>query len=241
MEFLVFRLYGPLASWGNTAVGGVRPTLAMPTRSAILGMLGAALGIQRVEGARLDELANSVDVAVKAESQGVLLRDYHTSQVPTTDKKAIWHTRKAELDSNPEKINTILSTRDYRADGHWVIALNSRPEARVSLGDIEKALKEPRYPLSLGRKSCPLAAPLQPRLIQAPGLQSALDSAFDLISENPGAQIALYHPEVIYQWEGEDSELDQEETFEQWDDPGSRQRWHFKKRIVHSTQILRSA
>ncbi|MEX2322042.1 MAG: CRISPR-associated protein Cas5, partial [Saccharospirillum sp.] len=40
MEFLVFRLYGPLASWGNTAVGGVRPTLAMPTRSAILGMLG---------------------------------------------------------------------------------------------------------------------------------------------------------------------------------------------------------
>lgn len=241
MDFLVFRLYGPLASWGSTAIGGVRSTLAMPTRSAILGMLGAALGIQRDEAERLEELANSVDVAVKAESQGVLLRDYHTSQVPTTDKKAIWHTRKAELDSNPEKINTILSTRDYRADGHWIIALTSRPEARVSLTDIEKALKEPRYPLSLGRKSCPLAAPLQPRLIQAHGLKTALDSAFDLISDSPGAQLALYHPDVVYQWEGEDSELNQDETIEQWDDPGSRRRWHFKKRTVHSTQIQRSA
>jgi len=241
MKFLVFRLYGPLASWGNTAVGGVRPTLAMPTRSAILGMLGAALGIQRDEAERLEALASSVDVAVKAESQGVLLRDYHTSQAPTTDKKAIWHTRKAELDSNPEKINTILSTRDYRADGHWVIALRSNLDASVTLTDIEKALKEPRYPLSLGRKSCPLAAPLHPRLVQAPGLLSALDTVFEGISESPGAQAALYHPEVIYQWEGEDSELKQEETFEQWDDPGSRKRWQFKKRTVHSAQIQRSA
>ncbi|WP_028672571.1 type I-E CRISPR-associated protein Cas5/CasD [Saccharospirillum impatiens] len=241
MEFLVFRLYGPLASWGNTAVGGVRPTLAMPTRSAILGMLGAALGIRRDEAERLEALASSFDVAVKAESQGVLLRDYHTSQVPTTDKKAIWHTRKDELGSNRERINTILSTRDYRADGHWVIALRSSSEASVSLSDLEKALKTPRYPLSLGRKSCPLAAPLHPRLVQAPGLQTALDTTFDAISESPGAQKALHRSEVIYQWEGEDSELKQEETFEQWDDPGSRQRWQFKKRTVHSSQVQRSA
>ena len=46
-DYLVFRLYGPLASWGQAAVGGDRPTGLQPTRSAILGLLGAALGIKR--------------------------------------------------------------------------------------------------------------------------------------------------------------------------------------------------
>ena len=45
--YLVFRLYGPLASWGMPAVGGDRPTAAQPTRSALLGLLAAGLGIKR--------------------------------------------------------------------------------------------------------------------------------------------------------------------------------------------------
>nr|WP_284509571.1 CRISPR-associated protein Cas5 [Salinivibrio costicola] len=47
-DYLVFRLYGPLASWGEPAVGGDRPTSAYPSRSAVLGLLGAALGIKRM-------------------------------------------------------------------------------------------------------------------------------------------------------------------------------------------------
>lgn len=241
MDFLVFRLYGPMASWGSTAVGGTRPTFTMPTRSSVLGLLAAALGIKREEEKKLEDLAASVDIAVKSESQGVPLRDYHTSQVPTTDRKAIWLTRKAELESNPEKINTVLSTRDYRNDGLWIVALRLRPEAKVTLQQLEDALKYPRYPLSLGRKSCPLAAPLQPQLVQAQGLQTALGSPFGAISGRQGADAALHQSEHVYQWEGEDAELSQFETFEQWDDPGSRLRWHFKKRIVHSTRIQRSA
>ena len=86
-EYLTFRLYGPLASWGQAAVGGDRPTGLCPTRSAVLGLLGAALGIKREEELRLSELQESVTVAIKQTVPTSLLRDYHTTQVPSHSNK----------------------------------------------------------------------------------------------------------------------------------------------------------
>ncbi len=54
-----------MASWGQAAVGGDRPTGVAPSRSALLGLLGAALGIKRDEEERLRALQNSVLFAVK--------------------------------------------------------------------------------------------------------------------------------------------------------------------------------
>ncbi|MGL4603678.1 MAG: CRISPR-associated protein Cas5, partial [Iodobacter sp.] len=45
--YLVFRLYGAMASFGEIAVGELRHSAAYPSRSALLGLLGAALGIAR--------------------------------------------------------------------------------------------------------------------------------------------------------------------------------------------------
>src|SRR6185295_12377864 len=64
-SFLVFRLYGPLASWGEVAVGEVRPSNLHPTRSALLGLLGAALGLRRSDEAALADLARTVRFAVR--------------------------------------------------------------------------------------------------------------------------------------------------------------------------------
>jgi CRISPR-associated protein, Cas5e family len=64
-DYLVFRLYGPLASWGEPAVGGDRPTSAYPSRSAVLGLLGAALGIKRDDEAQLLSLQQSLCIGIK--------------------------------------------------------------------------------------------------------------------------------------------------------------------------------
>ena len=48
-EYLVFQLYGPFMSWGDIAVGEMRPSAMMPAKSAILGLLAAAVGIKRPE------------------------------------------------------------------------------------------------------------------------------------------------------------------------------------------------
>ena len=52
MEYLLFRLYGPLASWGEIAVGESRHTAAYPGKAALIGLLAAALGIRRDEEER---------------------------------------------------------------------------------------------------------------------------------------------------------------------------------------------
>ena len=53
-DYLVFRLYGPMCSWGDIAVGEVRPSTVHPAKSAILGLIAAALGIKRPDTARDD-------------------------------------------------------------------------------------------------------------------------------------------------------------------------------------------
>ena len=50
-DFLVFQLYGALASWGDIAVGEYRPSQGQPSKSAVTGLLAAALGIARADEA----------------------------------------------------------------------------------------------------------------------------------------------------------------------------------------------
>jgi len=63
-SFLLFRLYGPLASWGEIAVGEVRPTALQPTRSALLGLLGAALGVRRGDDEAFSALGATLRFAI---------------------------------------------------------------------------------------------------------------------------------------------------------------------------------
>jgi CRISPR system Cascade subunit CasD len=126
-DYLLFRLYGPLASWGETAVGEVRPTAVWPGRSAIIGLLSAAMGIRRGEEKRLRELADACGVAVCVESSGELLRDYHTIQVPPERRGVRYLTRRDEL--NSETLNTLLSQRDYRSDAYYIVAVWAKEAA----------------------------------------------------------------------------------------------------------------
>lgn len=235
-EYLVFRLYAPLASWGEPAVGETRLSATHPGRGAILGLLGAALGIRRDDDEGQNELHESVRVAVKQRSPGILLRDYHTAQVPGERKGIVYRTRRDELSAPRKVINTILSSRDYRCDGLWTVAVWLTPGATLTLEALEQALKTPHFPLYLGRKACPPAAPLDPRRVTVERLKEALDAEFPKLIRDE--QQALRLPkESLYCWEGEAAMLDgKEEGVESndiWDSPLNRRRWQFGPRIEY--------
>ncbi len=174
MEFLVFQLYGPLAAWGEIAVGEHRWSGLHPGKSAILGLLAAALGIRRHETAALAPLADGYGYAVQVQLPGELLRDYHTTQVPERVGKRRFHTRRDEL--LHDTLGTILSQRDYRMDGLWRVALWAREGAPYSLAQLAEALQRPRLAPYLGRKSCPLALPMNPQVMTEAGtLRQALE------------------------------------------------------------------
>lgn len=175
MAFLVFQLQAPLASWGEPAVGEYRGSHGYPGESALIGLLGAALGVRREDEAAHAALRQGYGFAVGVQSTGKLLRDYHTAQVPgRTSLKGRPHaTRRDELRVPKDELNTILSTRDYRQGATCLVAVQPGKEAPHALEVLADALQKPHFVLYLGRKSCPPAAPLCPLIIDA---QSALEA-----------------------------------------------------------------
>ena len=238
--FLMFRLYGPMVSWGDIAVGEQRLSQTRPSKSAVMGLLAAALGIKRDEEEKQIALANGYHMAARVDCEGALLRDYHTVQVPPPDRGRIYYTRKDEMSVPGHSLNTILSQRDYRVDAHYTIAIsdNSGP---YQLDELVRALKKPIFLPYLGRKSCPLALPLAPKVVQVENLKAAFDesqvdddffSGENLVSTN-ASRLTTYY------WEG----LSRAETGfaaggtylinEPRDQVSSRKRWQFISRKEH--------
>lgn len=260
-KFLVFQLYGPLASWGEVAVGGERPVAPHPGRSAILGMLAAAAGIRRDQEEQHLVLEHAFGMAVRMETAGTLLHDYHTVQVPPQAalKKHPAMTRRDELSAlaayqhdNPKTSGTILSNRAYRCDALYQIALWKRQDSSLTLEQAKAYLDCPNFTLCLGRKSCPPALPLQAHIVEAATLVDAfLAAKFISLQEfleilgmkgvdlNKGRCAELF-------WdddrdgasdgageEGVESGIPARETFIRRDAVLSRRRWQFEERREH--------
>lgn len=245
MDHLVFRLYGPMASWGEIAVGEARHSGNYPGKSAICGLLGAALGVDRQDEEAQQALAKDYLQAVKVLRAGHLLRDYHTAQAPDSVGRFRYRTRRDELVLGKDRLGTVLSAREYRNDAHAIVALQAVNHPRYSLQELQQALREPRFHLYLGRKSCPLSAPLNAQLYNAENLRAALDS-YELEPLLPGKlewqgdSRWLKEDELVhYYWEGSvdhfvagvsDFSHERIQELVRHDAPLSRQRWQFQPR-----------
>jgi len=173
-DFLLLTIYAPLASWGEIAVGETRGSWDRPSRSALLGLLGAALGLLRDDQAAHDALGAGYGVAVRADAVGAPLSDYHTTQ--TTGAAAVKRARprtRAELLAAGER-ETILSRRAYRQDALATVALWARADARWSLEGLADALRRPVFVPYAGRKANALGVPLAPEIVSAATLADAL-------------------------------------------------------------------
>ncbi len=183
-EYLLFTLRGPMQAWGTVAVGEVRPVASRPTRSGLLGLLAAALGIRRSEPEHLAALEAACRMAVRIDAPGSRLVDYHTVQAPQEKAKRVFRTRRDELVTMldaEERPNTILSRREYMADAAFTACVWLVRECDWTLGAMREALLEPVFVPYLGRKSCPAGHPFMPSLVQA---------------DNAGAALAVYAPET---------------------------------------------
>ena len=180
MDYLVFQLQAPLSSWGEPAVGEYRGTAEHPSQSALIGLLGAALGLLRDNEAAHAALRDEYGFAVALLSSGSLLRDYQTAQVPSRSalKGRPQATRRQELAVPKHDLNTILSKRDYRQNAASLVALQVRSSDTPSytLIELASALRQPKFTLYLGRKACAPGAPLWPQVIESESAQKAFDT-----------------------------------------------------------------
>lgn len=233
-EFLLFQLYGGLASWGDIAVGEVRPSFERPSKSAVLGLVAAALGVRRHEEALHRRLAQDYGYAVEVRRFGLPLRDYHTVQRPPQRKGADYASRREELAALPrEDLATTLSYRDYWQDAVYTVCLWSRVDApQYPLADLAASLRQPQFVLYLGRKNCPPALPLHPHVVTQPSVAAALDVACfpgsTLLSSLKFGECARYSDEPLG---------DSDQRLIRRDQPESRCRWQFAERAEYRQML----
>jgi len=188
-RLLLFQLVAPLGAFGGVAVGERRETATRPAHSALAGLLGAALGLERADP-RQAAFAGGLAFAVRKDWLGPLLADYHTAQTPPARKGKSWATRREELAG---EVNTILSRRDYHTDCAFTVACRARETSLFGVDALAQALRRPVFTLYLGRKSCPLGLPPDPRIIEAATLENAF-AAYDAARPRPDAFRGFYKP-----------------------------------------------
>ena len=136
MPTMLLRLAGPLQSWGVESKFETRRTQSYPTKSGVIGLLAAALGYPR--DAPLERL-NTLNFGVRVDQEGELLSDYHMA--------------KGKKDKD-----IYITNRLYLADAVFLVGLES--ENPAFLQELEEAIKNPVFPLFLGRRSCVPTMPI---------------------------------------------------------------------------------
>jgi CRISPR system Cascade subunit CasD len=157
--YLVLLLDGPLQSWGFASRFQRRTTGLHPTKSGVIGLICAAMGLAKgspEEGKVLPELArlNMTTIAMPR-NQAVRLEDFHTTG-GGYDKKTQpqFIPRKA---SGKPCDNPTLSLRQYLQDARFGVILAGD---RTVLERVAAALKDPVWGVWFGRKSCLPATPI---------------------------------------------------------------------------------
>lgn len=137
---LLLRLEGPMQSWGYRSRFDYRDTALEPTRSGVIGLICAAMGIARGEDISRFSV---VRMGVRVDREGRPERDYHTAL--------------DVIKADGSGTDTVQSWRDYLADASFTVGLESSDQEL--LDKIAKALQSPVWPLFLGRKAFPLSVP----------------------------------------------------------------------------------
>lgn len=171
MPTLLLRLVGPMQSWGTTSRFDQRDTGKEPSKSGVIGLLAAAMGIDRQKWIELEPLTR-LSMGVRHDRSGVLKKDYQTVGCARGDTVI-----KANGKQTAEDEGGIVSDRFYLSDAAFLVALEG--EDRDLLKKAHEKLKNPTWPLALGRKSY---VPSEPIWIKA-GLQET--SIFETLQSYP--------------------------------------------------------
>lgn len=164
----MFQIAAPMMSWGNDLAREDRPTDGHPRKSAILGLLGAALGKPRVDPWHAQAQA-ALGFAVVVVRPGSRMMDYHTVLTPEGTRQ--YDTRRDEVEASDY---TVQTHREYLCDAYFIVGLWQEPKGPgAELEAIARALEEPVWELYAGRKSCPFSLPLAPLVIDVPTLEEA--------------------------------------------------------------------
>ena len=150
--YLALYFDAPLQSWGYASKFDRRTTLAHPTRSGVIGLLCAAMGMDRSDTQGLAKLEEALKVDVYAFRLGQRLTDYHTvggGYDPKREPLRICRKASGSIGS------TVQTWREYLEEARFGVVVSGPADMVERLAD---AVRDPVWGIWLGRKSCVPAA-----------------------------------------------------------------------------------
>ena len=139
MPTLLLRLVGPMQSWGTTSRFDQRDTGKEPSKSGVVGLLAAAMGIDREHWTDLEPLTR-LRMSVRHDRLAMPKHDYQTAGCASED--AI-----IKADGKPSK-DGVVSRRHYLADAAFLVGLEGND--RSLLEGAHAASTKPRLAVVLG-------------------------------------------------------------------------------------------
>lgn len=123
-----------MQSWGVESQFDYRDTATEPSKSGVLGLLCAAIGIDRDDWHRLEPMTHW-SMGVRILRPGIVRSDFQTAQLHP---------------GNP-KTETTISRKAYLADADFLVGFESEDLPGLQLA--HQALRDPHWVLCLGRKA----------------------------------------------------------------------------------------
>jgi CRISPR system Cascade subunit CasD len=179
---LAMYLDSPLQSWGYRSHFERRTTLHHPTRSGILGIMCAAMGIDRADVKGLRRL-DPLRLSILCFGESDQLMDYHTvgggyDKNKQEERQSIPHTADGKVRG------TVPTRRYYLQDTKFGILVEGEEPL---LSEIAAALQNPRWGIWLGRKSCIPTSPVYQGLFHEE--EEAVTKLRQLANVEDGAEV----------------------------------------------------
>ena len=204
-----------MQAWGASSKYQYRETNNFPTKSGIIGMIAAAMGIDKHCPneekfiAPLAELGFTAIHLPKKHSPTTRLMDFHTVGGGYDKNASLREKMSIPPKATGAPFGTVITRRSYLTDGSFAILLEGDKD---TLHSIAKALTNPVWGIWFGRKTCLPATPLTPT--HGESAQEGLDQLLQkLPDQNP---IPL--EQLEYQTDATMTQLG-DGTFQQSDEP----------------------
>ena len=155
MSTLLLRLAAPLQAWGDESKYEIRQTGRMPSKSGVIGLLAAALGLRR-DNPEVQTLNAALRMGVRIDMPGRVIMDFHTARAPKYNSRGeVRHNKDLSIimEDSP-----YVTYRYYLSDACFLVGMESDDDALLTR--LSEALAKPCFPLYLGRRACPPTLPL---------------------------------------------------------------------------------
>lgn len=155
---LALLLDGPMQSWGHSSRFERRTTALHPTRSGVIGLIAAALGIDKYAPDESDKLSRLAPLRITTFNLPRQRKDRRSGEWPIVrleDYHTVTGIRRAS--GKVDRDATVQTYRHYLLDARFGVLVEG---ARPILEEIAQALRDPVWGIWFGRKSCLPASPV---------------------------------------------------------------------------------